>query len=81
MSLSEVFPNTDLFPYRGQGIVQQAIAPPDSGRVYFRATYWPARRFPTNSLGVLQPGNPVEVIGREGLTLLVKPLPQRRPSS
>ena len=81
MSLSDFLQDTDLFPFQGQGIVQQAIAPPYAGRVYFRATYWPARLAQTAMVGELQPGDPVEVLGREGLTLLVKPLPQPRESS
>ncbi len=80
MSLSDFLQNTDLFPLQGQGIVQQAILPPYSGRVRFRATYWPARLSQTTTLGKLQPGDPVEVVGRDGLTLLVQPLPPRQES-
>ncbi|MEM6837306.1 MAG: NfeD family protein [Cyanobacteria bacterium P01_C01_bin.120] len=74
MSLSDFFQVTEMSPFQGRGIVQQAIAPPYAGRVYFRATYWPARLSQTAKLDKLQPGAPVEVVGRDGLTLLVKPL-------
>jgi membrane protein implicated in regulation of membrane protease activity len=57
-----------------QGIVKRAITPQHSGRVYFQATYWPARLLSTVACEGLQPGDPVEVVGREGLTLLVQPL-------
>jgi membrane protein implicated in regulation of membrane protease activity len=73
-------PNTDVHS-RQQGIVKRTITPQLSGRVYFQSTYWPARLLSPATCEGLQPGDPVEVVGREWLTLLVQPLAQRRESS
>lgn len=75
MNLSMLFPNHDLSPFPYRGTVNRSVTTQNPGRVYFRATYWPARLSETTALGELKPGDPVEVVGREGLTLLVKPLP------
>jgi membrane protein implicated in regulation of membrane protease activity len=81
MSLATGFQATDLFPFQGQGVVERTITPLDAGRVYFQATYWPARLYQPTSSDALQPGDPVEVLGRDGLTLLIKPLAQGRRTS
>lgn len=81
MNRSTPFADNDLSPFQGRGTINRLVTPQHPGRVYFQATYWPARLFQTATLSELQPGDPVEVVGREGLTLLVKPLPQRRESS
>lgn len=44
------------------------------GRVYFQATYWPARLEQSQVLDRLLPGTMVEVLGRDGSTLLVAPV-------
>ncbi len=44
------------------------------GRVYFQATYWPARLEQPQFLDRLLPGARVKVMGRDGLTLLVAPV-------
>ena len=46
-----------------------------SGRVYFQATYWPARLLNPQFSDKLLPGTMVIVVGREGLTLLVDQVP------
>lgn len=75
MSL-DFFQNTDLFPFEGRGTVERTVKPFYPGRVRFQATYWPARLWDTQSADSLQPGAPVQIVGREGLTLLIKPLRQ-----
>ena len=55
------------------GIVDETIAPDQPGRVKFKATYWPAKLFRGYDL-TLEPGQKVLVIGRQGITLLVRPL-------
>jgi len=74
MHLTDVFQTPELFPYRGRGVVARTISPADRGRVRFQASYWPARLFNGSWCQPLAPGEPVEVVGREGITLLIKPL-------
>ena len=78
MNRSIPFADNDLSPFQGRGTVNRLVTTQHPGRVYFQATYWPARLSPTATLHDLQPGDPVEIVGRDGLTLLVKPLSQRR---
>ena len=74
MTLSTLSPSSDLTTFQGRGIVERIITPSTPGRVYFQASYWPARFFQIGASGDLHPGAPVEVVDRDGLTLLVKPL-------
>lgn len=55
------------------GIVDEAITANTRGRVYFDATYWPARLYDASQYEKLQPSETVYVVGRQGLTLLVIP--------
>ncbi|MEM1369889.1 MAG: NfeD family protein [Cyanobacteria bacterium P01_H01_bin.15] len=73
MSLTTFLQQTELSPFQGRAVVECAIKPLYPGRVYFQGTYWPARLATHNSIS-LHPGDLVEVLGREGLTLLVRPL-------
>ncbi|MEY3870265.1 MAG: hypothetical protein RLZZ338_4159 [Cyanobacteriota bacterium] len=58
-------------PYENQeGIVDQAIYPYRKGRVYYNGTWWPAR-CPENV--TLAPGEVVEVIYIENITVWVRP--------
>lgn len=78
----EVFPMFALFSsysspacqtsnrWHGEAVVDDTIAPNRIGRVRFRATYWNARC--DRSLTFL-PGEVVEVVGIDNLTLLVRP--------
>jgi membrane protein implicated in regulation of membrane protease activity len=75
MTLSTLSPSADLTTFQGRGIVERTITPSTPGRVYFQASYWPARFFHPGASNELPPGAPVEVVDRDGLTLLVKPLP------
>ncbi len=54
--------------------VERTISGYYAGRVYFQATYWPARLEQPQFLDRLLPGTMVKVLGREGLTLLVAPV-------
>ncbi|MGB5973278.1 MAG: NfeD family protein [Nodosilinea sp.] len=74
MTLADFLPATKTLSFTGQGTVNTLVTPLQAGRVYFQATYWPARLFQMATLESLHPGDSVEVVGREGLTLLVKPL-------
>ncbi len=75
MTLAALSPSSDLPPFQGRGIIESTITPSTPGRVYFQASYWPARFFQPEVTADLHPGTPVEVVDRDGLTLLVKPLP------
>lgn len=74
MSRSTVSQPADMAAFQGRGVVERAISPLTPGRVYFQASSWPARLFQPDANSDLLPGAPVEVVGRESLTLLVKPL-------
>ena len=74
MRLSTLSHSVDMDMFQGRGVVERAITPSTPGRVYFQASYWPARLFQPDANSDLPPGAPVEVVGRESLTLLVKPL-------
>lgn len=74
MGIKDFLKDNNFQVFKGRGVVKQAIRPFYPGRVQFRATYWPAR-LERNSPERLEPGDLVEVLGREGLTLLVKPWP------
>lgn len=63
----------ELFPEPLPGIVEEAIAVNNPGRVKFQYTYWPARLYRVEGEIVLYPDQFVIVIGRQGLTLLVIP--------
>lgn len=56
----------------GYGIVDKAIAPHRSGRIKFQGSYWKAELADPNC-GRLEAGEPVQVVGVQGITLLVIP--------
>lgn len=59
------------FPYDNrEGIVEQPIYPDRKGRVYFNATWWPAR---CAENAILEPGKIVHVVKIENITLWVEP--------
>ncbi|WP_246843983.1 NfeD family protein [Hydrocoleum sp. CS-953] len=71
----QIFSNNapKMFSKPQPGIVDEKITPDEPGRVKFKATYWPAMLFRGYSM-TLEPGQEVAVIGRQGITLLVRPL-------
>ena len=81
MNRSTPFFSNDFSTFHGRGTINRLVTAEHPGRVYFQATYWPARLCQPATLRELHPGDPVEVVGRDGLTLLVKPLPQWREST
>jgi membrane protein implicated in regulation of membrane protease activity len=71
---SDASQNVDILAFQGQGTVDQVVSNMGPGRVYFKASYWPAKLAQTTNFNQLLPGSPVEIVGREGLTLLIRPL-------
>lgn len=65
----------EFFSERLEGTVEVAIIHNQpGGRIKFAASYWPAKFYqPSRPLSVL-PGEPVVVVGRQGITLLVMPV-------
>ena len=63
-----------LFSQPGTGKVERMISSTQPGRVQFQATYWPARLYHSGCEVTLVPDDPVTVIGRQGITLLVVPV-------
>ena len=65
----------EIFKNPLPGIVDEEVGM-DSGRLKFKASYWPAmldEECPDRNL-ILQPGQKVLVVGRVNITLLVRPL-------
>lgn len=62
----------EIFPQSLPGIVEEAIAPTQPGRVRLRGVSW-AARLATDSAFNLTVHQPVAVVGRQGNTLLVQP--------
>ncbi|HLO52208.1 MAG TPA: NfeD family protein [Kamptonema sp.] len=58
--------------FHEQAIVDEAIYPHSIGRVYFQATWWPARCECEHET-IIKPGELVYVVGIENITLLVRP--------
>lgn len=63
-----------MFPQPLLGIVEQAIAYNQRGRVKFDGTYWPARFYNPDCQATVSPNQFVTVVAREGITLLVVPI-------
>lgn len=66
--------NIEIFPQPLLGIVEEAIAPNQRGRVKFDGTYWPARFFEANCQTTVCPQSLVAIVGIQGITILVDPL-------
>lgn len=73
MSFTNLLGSSDLFPFKGTGKVEQTITHNHSGRVFFQATYWPARFSDAACQVEAVPGESIKIVGRQGLTLLVIP--------
>jgi membrane protein implicated in regulation of membrane protease activity len=61
------------FPNPTVGVVVEDIAQADRGRVKYEAIYWPAELVEPSSNTSLPTGSRVLVVGRKGITLLVRP--------
>ncbi len=72
-------PQTVFANYRhGRAIVESLILPGQSGRVWFKASWWPARC----PLGIaLYQGQAVRVIDIDRITLIVEPITEAIPAS
>ncbi|OCQ99766.1 hypothetical protein BCD67_15290 [Oscillatoriales cyanobacterium USR001] len=57
--------------FQKEAIVDETIYPRRSGRVYFQATWWPAR---CEKNVILEPNQIVYVVGICNITLLVEPI-------
>ncbi|MDJ0707784.1 MAG: NfeD family protein [Leptolyngbyaceae cyanobacterium MO_188.B28] len=64
---------SNFAPVKTTARVEKTISPSCRGRVYFQATYWPARFYQPDCQATVLPGDSVTIIGRQGLTLLVRP--------
>ena len=56
-----------------QGKVEQTITDNHSGRVKCLSSFWPAQLYEKDQVTTLFPGQIVNVVGRQGITLLVAP--------
>jgi membrane protein implicated in regulation of membrane protease activity len=64
-------PNRNNFDYlENLAVVSDAIQPFQRGRIYFRASWWPAI---CSQEIVLNPGEKVLVIGMKNITCIVEP--------
>jgi hypothetical protein len=66
-------PYPSMFSEPIQGVVDCAIAQGRLWRVKFQGSYWFAKLYQPNVRVTMQPGESVEVIAMEGITLLVAP--------
>ena len=62
-----------LFDQPSLAKVDKAIAPNQTGRVKFKASFWNAQFYSQDCQLVAQPGDSVQVLGRQGIRLLVLP--------
>ncbi len=69
----------EMFPEPVLGIVEVTLAPHQSGRVKCQSSYWPARLYQMECLITISPGQPVKVVGIEGITLLIVPIDCQNP--
>jgi len=56
------------------GVVVKTITPTQRGRVQYQATSWPACLYGVTTPTTVEPDQPVQILGRRGLTLLIQPL-------
>lgn len=67
-----------VFPEPVHGIVDKAIVQGRIWRVKFNGSYWFARLYYPNSQIMLEPGQTVEVLAMQGITLLISSIDQNR---
>ena len=61
-----------MFTYQGTGTVAAPITDSDVGQISFQGTYWLAKFCQTVQGQTAPKDSKVQVIGREGVTLLVR---------
>ena len=64
----------EKFPAPLMGTVEKKITRSQPGRVKCQGTYWPARFYQPNCEATVLPDEPVMVVARQGITLLVVPV-------
>lgn len=75
MGFTTFWQRSEACKSKNRARVDRTIATNCPGRVYFKATYWPARLYDAETpCQHLPPDCWVEVVGRDGLTLLVAPV-------
>ncbi|MGC9505176.1 NfeD family protein [Baaleninema sp.] len=67
-----------MFPCPLCATVTSAVSPEMAGRVFFKGTYWPARFYTLSPQSLVQPGQSVNIVGRDGITLLILPRSNRQ---
>jgi membrane-bound ClpP family serine protease len=66
-------PTPHWFTELAQGKVEQTITPIKAGRIRFQGSFWKAELADADHRTV-KPNESVQVVGRQGITLLVVPL-------
>ncbi|MBD2465338.1 NfeD family protein [Oscillatoria sp. FACHB-1407] len=66
-------PPPEIFRDPVKGIVESAISLNFSGRIKYQGSYWEARFYRPSATLVIPPKKTVNVVGIQGLTLLVIP--------
>jgi membrane protein implicated in regulation of membrane protease activity len=67
------FPSSQSFSEPAKGIIDQPITPNHAGRVKYRGTYWIAKLYQPEREMTIPTGEPVTIMGIQGITLLVAP--------
>ncbi|WP_375541597.1 NfeD family protein [Halomicronema sp. CCY15110] len=67
-------PAAELLTRPDVGVVVKTITPTQRGRVQYQATSWPACLYGVTTSITVEPDQPVKILGRRGLTLLIQPL-------
>jgi membrane protein implicated in regulation of membrane protease activity len=65
-------PTAHWFAEVAQGYVEETITPTQVGRIRFRGSFWKAE-LADCTCRLVKPGELVQVVGRQGITLLVVP--------
>jgi membrane protein implicated in regulation of membrane protease activity len=66
--------NVRKFPEPIRGTVEKTITPEQNGRVKCLGSYWPAQLYLSSCQATLLEGESVNVIGMQGITMLVAPI-------
>jgi len=66
--------NFEMFAEPIAGTVEKTIAPNQPGRVKCLGTFWPARFIEPDCQATVEADEPVMVVGRQDITMLVVPV-------